>query len=137
MTSTTGVMWIRKSPKVRSARLAMMMFGGSPTRVAAPPMLDANASASRNGTGGIPSCRHTEMVSGAISRTVVTLSSRAEAPAVTMTSRTSSVRGCPRASFAEWIARYSNAPVRRRIPTTSIIPSSRKMTSQSIPVSRE
>ena len=51
MTSTTGVMWTRKSVNVRSARLAMMMFGGSPTSVAAPPMLDANASASRNGTG--------------------------------------------------------------------------------------
>ena len=133
----TGAMCTRKSVNVRSARLAMMMFGGSPTSVAAPPMLDANASASRNGTGAMPSCRHTEIVRGAISRTVVTLSRRADAPAVTRTSRTSSFRGRPPASLAEWIARYSKAPVRRRMPTTSIIPRSRKMTSQSIPVSGE
>jgi hypothetical protein len=31
----------------RSARLAMMMFGGSPISVAVPPMFDANASTIR------------------------------------------------------------------------------------------
>ena len=33
------------------ARLAMMMLGGSPIRVAVPPMLEASTSAIRNGTG--------------------------------------------------------------------------------------
>ena len=50
-TTTIGVMWIRKSLNVKPARLAMMILGGSPTRVAAPPMLEANTSAIRNGTG--------------------------------------------------------------------------------------
>ena len=132
-----GVMWTRKSTNDRSARLAMMMLGGSPTSVAAPPMFDASASASRNGTGWSPSRSQTSSVTGATSSTVVTLSSSADAAAVTRTSRTSTRYGRPRASLAERIARYSKTPVRRTTPTTSIMPSSRKMTSQSIPVSGE
>ena len=46
-----GARLSRKSLNVRSARLAMMMFGGSPISVAVPPMLEASASAMRNGTG--------------------------------------------------------------------------------------
>ena len=46
-----GAMLIRKSLNVSPERLAMMMFGGSPIRVAAPPMLEASTSAIRNGTG--------------------------------------------------------------------------------------
>ena len=72
--------------KVSPARLAMMMFGGSPIRVAVPPMLEASASAIRNGTGGTPSRSQTSSVTGAISSTVVTLSSSAEATAVITTS---------------------------------------------------
>jgi hypothetical protein len=44
-TTTIGVMWTRKSLKVSPARLPMMMFGGSPISVAAPPMLEARTSA--------------------------------------------------------------------------------------------
>ena len=50
-TITSGAMCSRKSLNDKPARLAMMMFGGSPTRVAAPPMLEAKTSAIRNGTG--------------------------------------------------------------------------------------
>ena len=46
-TTTTGARWSRKSLNDRPPRLAMMMFGGSPTRVAVPPMFEANTSASR------------------------------------------------------------------------------------------
>ena len=46
-------------------------------------MLEANTSAIRNGTGLIASRSHTSSVTGAISNTVVTLSSSAEATAVT------------------------------------------------------
>jgi hypothetical protein len=49
----------------------MMMFGGSPISVAAPPMLDANTSAIRNGTGLMLSRSHTSSVTGAMSSTVV------------------------------------------------------------------
>ncbi len=46
-TTTIGLMWTMKSLKVSPARVPMIMLGGSPTRVAAPPMFDANASAIR------------------------------------------------------------------------------------------
>ena len=65
----------------------MMMLGGSPIKVAVPPMFDANASAIRNGAALIASRSHTSSVTGAISNTVVTLSSKADANAVTSTSR--------------------------------------------------
>ncbi len=88
-----GARLTRKSLNDRSARLAMMMFGGSPMRVAVPPMLDAIASAIRKGTGGTPSRSQTSKVTGAISSTVVTLSSAAEATAVIRTSRTMTANG--------------------------------------------
>ena len=50
-TSTIGAMWIRKELKSKSALEAMMMFGGSPIKVAAPPMFEMNTSARMNGTG--------------------------------------------------------------------------------------
>ena len=72
------------------ARLPMMMFGGSPIRVPTPPMLLTRASAMRNISGRAPSRSQTNSVTGAISSTVVTLSSNAEAPAVIRQSSTSS-----------------------------------------------
>jgi hypothetical protein len=115
----------------------MMMFGGSPTSVAVPPMLEAITSAIRNGATGTPSRSHTRNVTGAISSTVVTLSSAADATAVTNTSRTITRNGRPRARLAAQIAMYSNAPVRISTATINIIPNSRKMTFQSIPDSSE
>ena len=44
-------------------------------------------------------------------------------------------KGRPRARFAAQMARYSKTPVWRSTPTMTIIPSSRKMTFQSTPVS--
>ena len=48
-TTMTGARFATKSLKLRSAAEPMMMFGGSPIRVAVPPMLEANTSAKRNG----------------------------------------------------------------------------------------
>ena len=118
-TSTTGPRWIRKVLKSRPARLPMMMLGGSPIRVAVPPMLETMASAIRYGTGRCPSRLQTSRVTGAISSTVVTLSSSAEATAVTMVS----------------ITTYSKTPVCLVTETITIIPKSKKMTFQSTPVS--
>ena len=72
-------------------------------------------------------------VTGAISRTVVTLSSRAEAAAVITTSMAMTRKGRPRARLTDQIARYSKTPVWRMTPTITIMPSSRKMTFQSMP----
>src|SRR6202047_2920341 len=135
--TTIGSVWTRKSLNDRPARLAMMMFGGSPTNVDAPPMLDANTSAIRNGAARTSSLSHISRVTGATSRTVVTLSSSADATAVTSTSRIMIRTGDPLARLAAHIAMYSKTPVWRSTDTITIIPNSRKMTSQSIPVSRE
>ena len=72
-----------------------------------------------------------------MSSTVVTLSSNAEATAVISTSRTITRSGEPLARLAAQIAVNSNTPVRRSTETMIIMPSSRKMTSQSTPVSWE
>ena len=69
----------------------MMMFGGSPMRVAAPPMFDASASAIRYGAAARPSFWQTTIVTGATSMTVVTLSRNGDATAV-MTIRSTSRR---------------------------------------------
>ena len=132
-----GAMFSRKSLKVSPDRLAMMMLGGSPIKVAAPPMLEARTSAIRNGPGLTPSRSQTSRVTGAISSTVVTLSKKAEATAVMSTSSTITRNGEPLARLAAQMATYSNTPVRRSTPTMIIMPSSRKMTSQSTPVSWE
>ena len=135
--TTNGVRWSRKSLNDKPARLAMMMLGGSPTRVAAPPMLEAKTSASRKGTGLIARRSQTRSVTGAISNTVVTLSRRAEAPAVIKASRIITRSADPFARLDAQMAMYSKTPVCRRTPTITIIPSSRKITFQSMPVSRE
>ena len=136
-TTTTGARWTRKSLNDNPPRLAMMMLGGSPTRVAVPPMFDANTSASRYGTGGNANRWHSRIVTGATSNTVVTLSSSADATPVIRINRTISGNGRPRARFADQIARYSKTPVSRITLTMIIIPSSRKMTFQSTPDSGE
>ena len=41
---TTSVKFIKKSRKEKPAALPIIMFGGSPIRVAVPPILDANTS---------------------------------------------------------------------------------------------
>ncbi len=115
----------------------MMMLGGSPIRVAVPPMLLAITSARRNGTGSSASRSHSRRVTGAISSTVVTLSSMAEATAVMTTSSTIIRNGRAWARCADQMARNSKTPVCRSTPTITIIPKSRKMTFQSIPVSSE
>jgi hypothetical protein len=47
--TVSGSECTRKSVNVSPARLAMMMLGGSPIRVAVPPMFEAKISAKRNG----------------------------------------------------------------------------------------
>ena len=133
MTSTAGAMLTRKSLKVRPARLPMMMFGGSPIRVAAPPMLDASTSAIRNGCAAMSRRSQITSVTGATSMMMVTLSSTGDAIPVININITISRKGLPRDRFAAQIARKSNSPVCLMIPTITIIPSSRKMTFQSMP----
>ncbi len=131
--TTIGAMWTRKSLNVSPARLAMMMFGGSPMSVEAPPMLDASTSAIRYGCAGMRSRLQTTTVTGATSMIVVTLSRNGDATAVMAMSITISRYGLLFERLAAQIARKSNSPVPLMIPTMIIMPSSRKMTFQSIP----
>ena len=70
-----GPTWIRKLRKSIPAALPIMMLGGSPTRVAVPPIFESMASAIRKGMGLSNSMRAINTVSGAKINTVVTLSS--------------------------------------------------------------
>ena len=135
--TTIGAMFARKALKDRALRAPMMMFGGSPTSVAAPPTLEANTSAISSGTGLISSASQTSKVTGAISNTETTLGSMAEANAITTISSIMMRSGEPLARLTAQIATYSNTPVWRRMLTIIIIPSIKKMTSQSIPLSWE
>ncbi len=73
--------------------------------VAVPPMFDAHATVMRYGATGSPSSRQTRRVTGATRRTVVTLSSNADAPAVTRISSAMSRNGSPREACAAQTAR--------------------------------
>ena len=135
ITTTTGARWMRKSRKVSFALEAIMILGGSPIRVAVPPMFEARASVMRKGTQSTWSASAISSVTGASSRTVVTLSSRAESTAV-ITAKMSMIRtGSPRPILALRMAMYSNRPVGRMRLMMIIMPTSRKMTFQSTPYS--
>ena len=99
ITTTAGAMWTRKSLNVRPARLPMMMLGGSPISVAAPPMLDASTSAIRKGCGAMRRRSQITRVTGATSMMMVTLSSTGEAMAVISISITMSRNGLPLGPF--------------------------------------
>ena len=74
--------------KSMPAALPISILGGSPIRVAVPPMLEARIKAMRKGSGLIPSLAVIKRVTGAINITMVTLSSSAEVTAVTSTKMT-------------------------------------------------
>ena len=100
----------------------IMMLGGSPMRVAVPPMLDARISTMRNGTASIFRVRHSMMVMGPMRRTVVTLSRNAENTAVMTAKATMIFHGSPLHSFADHTATNSNRPDSLTTPTNIIMP---------------
>ena len=98
-----------------------MMFGGSPISVAVPPMFEAITSAIRNGTGSTSRRVARRRASpGAISSTVVTLSSRALSSAVTSEDHQDHER-LAAGELGALIAMYSKSPVCRRMLTMTII----------------
>jgi hypothetical protein len=101
-----GARWTRKSLQDRPPRLAITTLGGSPASMAVPPILAARASAIRNGAAGTGRRSQTRNVTRGISSTVVTLSSPAEATAVTSARITSTADGRPRPRLAARIATY-------------------------------
>ena len=110
MNSTAKPVLSRKSIKDRCAALPIMIFGGSPIKVAVPPTLDARICPIRNGTGSIFSIRAMAMDIGPTSSTVVTLSKIAESTAVIRVKATMIFHGSPCTALAARTAIYSNIP---------------------------
>ena len=112
----------------------MMMFGGSPIRVAVPPMLDANTSEIRYGAAGRPEPRaHREGDRRDEQHRRDVVEHRA-----TPRRHQDQQREQPARSALRRLGRPEREVLEEarscfRIPTITIIPKSRKMTFQSIP----
>ena len=144
---TAGATWMIKSlkpipcpangPPLRlwaESWAPMIIFGGSPIWVAAPPILENITSAIISGTGCKFKTRHIWIVTGTINKIVVTLSNKAENTAVT-THRINVKRQIepPLRAYA-CTAAHSKSPVLDKISTIIIMPISNPIVSQSIHV---
>ena len=109
----------------------MMIFGGSPIKVAVPPILEAKTSVIKNGTGSVSNSFAITKVIGIIRTTVVTLSKNADATAVNAAKAKRTVFGCPLVAFNKFKAIHLKTPLRLAIFTIIIIPISKKITSKS------
>ncbi len=109
------------------------ILGGSPIRVAVPPILEPITSQIKKGTGFSFSWSVMAKVTGTISKTVVTLSKKADKKAVITVSSTKSMTGRPLETLAAHMARNSKTPLRLVIPTIIIIPTNKPMVFQSMP----
>ncbi len=88
--STIGVRVSAKSLKVRPAYEPIIMLGGSPMRVAVPPMFEASTIGIRKFRGDVLRTRAISMITGVNSTILVTLSRNAEVTAVTSINITAS-----------------------------------------------
>ena len=82
ITTTTGPSATRKSINPNPVALPIIMFGGSPISVAVPPIFAIKISGTKKGIGFSSRVSVITKVTGTINKTVVTLSSSAEAKAV-------------------------------------------------------
>ena len=121
-TIVTGSECNKNALNVKSAAEPIMMFGGSPTKVAVPPTFESIASTRRIGVALIESMRAIIIVIGTIKMIVVTLSRIIESTAVSVPSANISNHGLPLVFFAVRIPRYWNIPVRSSTTTIIIIP---------------
>ena len=109
----------------------IIIFGGSPIRVAVPPIFDAKISVINNGTGLISSSLAIAKVTGIIRITVVTLSKNADAIAVNKAKQQRIVFGCPLVFFNISFATQLNIPLLVAILTIIIIDTSKNITLKS------
>ena len=128
----SGVICHAKSINEILAAEPIIMFGGSPISVVAPPIFDANISARIKKTGLMFRIFATEIVTGTIRRTIVTLSRNAEPTAVMTESKISNFQIFPPDAFAAFMPMYWNIPVSPSTPTISIIPNSKPIVLKSI-----
>src|ERR671923_725029 len=122
-TATAGPMLIINELKLMFAAEPISMFGGSPISVAAPPTFEVNTWARINGIGDRFKILKTEIVTGTISRTAVTLSMNIDDTAVNVPSKTSSVYRLPFEILLNLMPIYWKIPVSAKMATIIIIPS--------------
>src|SRR5215467_10678467 len=99
-----GVRCKPKSLNVSPAAEPIMMLGGSPIKVAVPPMFEAKICEKRYGYGLTLSSWVISIVTGTVSSTVVTLSRNAEKNAVTSDIMSRMPHGSAFTFFADQIA---------------------------------
>ncbi|MNI41678.1 hypothetical protein D3C73_959380 [compost metagenome] len=101
MAITTGAKFCRNAAKVSSfTALPIMMFGGSPIKVAVPPIFDARTRENIYGKVFTFNCLVTLNTTGIMRIIVVTLSKKADAIAVIKANSHSMVTGLPLAFLA-------------------------------------
>ena len=120
-----GASRIRKSLKLKLAAEPIMILGGSPTRVATPPVLESKASEIRKGMGDIPRISAIKIETGAISTKVVTLSRNMDNTVVIPPRMSSNFHGSPWERLAVRMARYWKKPVSDSMLTKIIMPSNK------------
>ena len=98
------------------------MFGGSPTKVAVPPIFELIICAIRKGLTSTFNCEAMLKVIGTVNKTVVTLSKSAEQVAVSKLKATSNLTGSALTFFADQIAKKLKSPVSLVMFTIIIIP---------------
>ena len=99
-----------------------MILGGSPIKVAVPPILDAKICEIRYGLTSTFNCAVMLKVIGTVKSTVVTLSNKAEQTIVRAESATNNAIGRAFTFFAAHIAKKLNNPVSLVMFTIIIIP---------------
>ena len=107
------------------------MFGGSPIRVAVPPIFEAKISVIRYGIGLISNFSAIKNVTGITKITVVTLSKSADAKAVKRPNTINIPTGCPLVNVKSLFATQLNIPLLAAILTIIIIETSKKITLKS------
>jgi hypothetical protein len=127
-----GVRLMIKSRKERWAALPISILGGSPIKVAVPPILADITPAIRKGKGLFPKVSAISMAMGMIKRTVVTLSRRAERTAVAIERVIKISQALPRANLAAFMATYWKRPVLLVMVTMIIIPINKRRVLKSI-----
>ena len=93
LTRTMSPVFCKKSPKVRPRAVPMMMLGGSPLMVAAPPRFAVKISAMMSGTGSNFSSRASWTLATARNRMTVMLSMNMDSTADKIIKQTSSGTG--------------------------------------------
>ena len=130
--ATTGASTSIKDIKLKFPALPIIIFGGSPIRVAVPPIFEEIISVNKYGIGFISNFLAIENVIGIISITVVTLSKNALTIAVKSPRQTKILIGWPFVSFNNSFAIQLNTPLFVVMVTIIIIETNKKITLKSI-----